>query len=84
MKAKVLEDWTLMAVGFRLLEGMTMVFQVRGPEKRKLCVRSGSEWRQEGLSPSCLGRYPSCLGRYPTTESPVVWRDELRPVGSIS
>lgn len=81
MKAEVLEDWTLMAVGFRLLEGMTMVFQMRGPEKRKLCARSGSEWRQEGFSPSL---HPNCLGRYPTTESPVVWRDELRPVGSIS
>ena len=62
------------------MERMTVVFQVRGPEKRKFRAKSGVEHRQVGLrrSPNSY-----CPGRHQTTNSLEVWRDELSPMGNI-
>lgn len=43
MKAEVLEDWSLTAVGFRRVEGMIVVFQVTGSKERKLSAQRGRE-----------------------------------------
>lgn len=56
-KRVVSEGWKYVevlngCVGCRSVERMTMVFQVRAPEKRKFSARNGIECRQVGLRSS--------------------------------